>query len=298
MLDKIRANLVFKNYLKRPNINKAYAMVKPTDSWYDTITKIHNSLKRIQALPHDIIEITSHDNLKLKGVYYPSDKKSNVTVICVHGYASHAEREWAFPGLFYLSLGYNVLITYQRAHGLSEGKYITFGALEYKDMLKWVSKINEMNPNDNIIIHGLSIGGKIALDLADKNMKNVKGIIADAARVSIEGFFKAVTQQMYKKSSDKVMLYFNERFNQEFGVDIKEYETINIVSNSKYPIFLTAGSSENREEIYMKIKDVNPKYTEIVILPGCGHGNGMYKQTDMYQSALKEFIHKKALARM
>ena len=48
----------------------------------------------------------------------------------------------------------------------------------------------------------------------------------------------------------------------------------------------------------MKIKDVNPKYTEIVILPGCGHGNGMYKQTDMYQSALKEFINKKALARM
>ena len=224
MFEKLKANILFTTLLKRPNIKKAYAMVSEKDPWYDTITKVHNSLKEIQELPHDMLEITSHDNLKMKGVYYPNNNSKNVTVICIHGYTSHAEREWAFPGLFYLSLGYNVLITYQRAHGLSEGKYFTFGALEYKDMLKWVSKINEMNPNDNIIIHGLSIGGKIALDLADKNMKNVKGIIADAARVSIEGFFKAVTQQMYKKSSDKVMLYFNERFNQEFGVDIKDYE--------------------------------------------------------------------------
>ena len=91
--------------LKRPNINKAYAMVKESDSRYDTIKKVHESLDEIRKNPHDILEITSKDNLKLKAVYYPNAKESDVTVICVHGYTSHAEREWAFPGLFYLSLG-------------------------------------------------------------------------------------------------------------------------------------------------------------------------------------------------
>ena len=33
-----------------------------------------------------------------------------------------------------------------------------------------------------------------------------------------------------------------------------------------------------------------PKETEIIILPGCNHGNGMYKQTKLYQSVIKEFI--------
>ena len=134
MLEKMKANILFTQLLKRPDINKAYAMVKPTDSWYDTITKVHNSLAEIQKLPREVLEITACDGVSLKGIYYPGEKNSKVTVICIHGYTSHAEREWAFPGLFYLSLGYNVLIPYQRAHGMSGGKYISLGALERVDM--------------------------------------------------------------------------------------------------------------------------------------------------------------------
>ena len=40
------------------------------------------------------------------------------------------------------------------------------------------------------------------------------------------------------------------------------------------------------------IKEVNPSPTEIIILPGCDHGNGMYKQTEMYQNFIKEFLNK------
>ncbi len=291
MFEKLKADIVFNKLLGRPDIEKAYAMVPPTDSWYDTITKVHNSLNEIRCLPHDMLEITSHDNLKLKGVYYPNDKSKNITVICVHGYTSHAEREWAFPGLFYLSQGYNVLIPYQRAHGLSEGKYITFGALEHRDMLTWVKKINEMNPDDAIIIHGLSMGGGIALDLADKDMKNVKGIIADAPSVSIREFFENITKEIFKKGSEKVTVQMMARFKKEFGVDVKAFECVDIVSNSKYPILLSAGSMEHMEEVLETIRKANPKKTDVIILPGCNHGNGMYKQTEMYQNAILEFIH-------
>lgn len=292
MFEKLKANILFTQLLKRPDIEKAYAMVPPTDSWYDTITKVHNSLKEIQELPHDMIEITSHDNLKLKGVYYPSNDSKKMTVICVHGYTSHAEREWAFPGLFYLSQGYNVLIPYQRAHGLSEGKYITFGALEYKDMLGWIKKVNELNPDDNIIIHGLSMGGGIALDLADKDMKNVKGIIADAPSVSIRGFFENVSKDVFKKEYEKVATCAIARFKKEFGADVNDFECVDIVASSKYPILLSAGSMENMEELFERIKNTNPCSTDIIILPGCNHGNGMYKQTELYQNAIKDFIYK------
>lgn len=291
MLSKMKGNLLFRKCLKRPDINKAYAMVPPTDSWYDTITKVHNSLAQIQKLPHDILELVSHDGLSLKGVYYPGDKSSRVTVICIHGYTSHAEREWAFPGLFYLSLGYNVLIPYQRAHGISGGKYISFGALERTDMLGWVSKINEMNPDDRIIIHGLSMGGGIALDLTVKEMKNVKAIISDAPSESIKGFFFGVAAHVFKKDAEKIASYAIARFEKEFGVDINDFERLDVVANSKYPLLLSAGSAENCEELFETIKSKNPKPTEIIILPGCNHGNGMYKQTELYQRVIKEFIH-------
>ena len=242
--------------------------------------------------PREILEITSKDNLKLKGVYYPNPNESDVTVICVHGYTSHAEREWAYPGLFYLSLGYNVLIPYQRAHGMSEGKYITFGALEYLDMVEWVNKVNEMKPNGKIIIHGLSMGGGIVLDLSNIQMENVKCLISDAPNVSIEAVFKDISKQVFKSNSEKIAAYVTERFEKEFECNVKDFEAVDRVSDSKYPILLSAGSEEKLEELFETIKKVNPKETEIIILPGCNHGNGMYKQTQIYQGKIKEFIEK------
>jgi len=292
MFEKLKANILFNKLLGRPDIEKAYAMVPETDSWYDTIKKVHDSLSEISKKPHQLLEISSKDNLKLKAVYYPNENNSNITVICVHGYTSHAEREWAFPGLFYLSLGYNVLIPYQRGHGLSEGKYISFGALEHLDMTRWVDKINEINPNGKIIIHGLSMGGGITLDLSDIEMENVKCLIADAPSVSIKSFFENIANQVFKTNSSKVASYAIKRFKKEFGYDIEKFESVNIVTNSKYPILLSAGSNENLNELFDIIKKVNPKETDIIILPDCNHGNGMYKQTVLYQNKIKEFIEK------
>lgn len=291
MLEKLKANILFKKLLQRPNIDNAYKMVGPEDSWYDTITKVHNSLAEIKKLHHDVIEIKSHDNLVLKAIYYPCEN-SNGTIICAHGYTSHAEREWAFPGLFYHSLGFNVLIPYQRAHGLSEGNYITFGALEHLDMLEWVKKINEITPDSKIIIHGLSMGGGIVLDLADKEMKNVVGLIADAPSISIDSFLKNVTVEVFKKNPDKIYNIAVKKYKKEFGVDPKNFESLEFVKNSKYPILLSAGSNEHLEGLFEGIKALNQKETQIIILPGCNHGNGMYKQTELYQSKIKEFIEK------
>lgn len=292
MLTKLKANILFHRLLKRPDINKAYAMVGPEDSWYATITKVHQSLAEIQALPHEHLSITSHDGLKLKGIYYPADSAEAVTVICVHGYTSHAEREWAFPGLFYHSLGYNVLIPYQRAHGPSEGKYITFGALEHRDMMDWVQLINRRSPDHRIILHGLSMGGGIVLNLADKELPNVKCLIADAPNTGIESLFRNIAGAVFKKDADKVCRQLFRKFQRLFHADVADFDGFKQVAQSKYPLFLTAGSEENLDGLLTQLKELCPKETEILILPGCNHGNGMYKQTALFQNALKEYILK------
>lgn len=288
MFEKLKANILFDSLLKRPDIEKAYKMVDENDSWCDTITTVHKSLELIKKLDHEELSIKSHDDLNLKAIYYPAT--SNDTVIWVHGYTSHAERESAFPGLFYHDLGYNVLIPYLRAHGLSEGKYITFGGLECLDIMGWIDKINQINPNGKIIIHGLSMGGGIVLDLASRNLKNVKCLISDAPSGSIEAFFRNVSKEVFKKNSNKIADYMIERYKKEFGLDVKDFEVIEHVKQSKYPILLSCGSNENLEEFFNNLSNANPKETEVIILPGCNHGNGMYKQTKLYQSVIKEFI--------
>ncbi len=290
MFEKMKADLIFHRLLKRPNIAKAYKMVGPEDSWYDTITTVHNSLAQIRQLPHEDVQIQSDDGLKLQAVYYPNS--SDKTVIWVHGYTSHAERESAFPGLFYRSLGFNVLIPYLRAHGPSEGKYIALGALECSDIMHWVDFINQRIPDGEIVIHGLSMGGGIVLDLATKDMKNVKCLVSDAPSTDVEGIFKYSAMHIFKKGHEKVFAFAKMRFASEFGAETAEFDRIANISDAKYPLLLSAGSNEQMDDILLRLQRRSPMPTTVVILPGCNHGNGMYKQTEMYQTAIKEFLEK------
>ncbi len=292
MFEKIKARLVFGRLLARPNINEAYKMVGPEDSWYDTISCVHRSLAEIQKLPHSTLEIKSSDGLSLKGIYYPADKSSDKTVICIHGYTSHAEREWAFPGLFYHSLGFNVLIPYQRAHGISEGKCITFGAKETDDIIRWSSLINEIIPCGSILLHGLSMGGLIAILASAYEIAGVKAIISDAPSPGIESFYRNVSKELFRTNSEKVALYAMADFKKKTGYDAESLNALDHMKNGKYPLLLSAGMLENIDDFLNELKSANPYPTEIIILPGSNHGNGMYKQTDLYQGKIKDFINK------
>ena len=287
MFENFKAGIVFNTLMKRHDINKAYKMVGPEDSWYDTITKVHNSLAEIKKLPYENWEIPSHDGLSLKGIIYPGT--TNKTMIWIHGYTSHAERESAFPGLFYHSLGYNVLIPYLRAHGPSQGKYISFGPMEALDLKKWIDLVNDRVPG-GIILHGLSMGGGIALDLATMELENVKCILADAPSYSIPEFFRGVTYATFKKDQENIIACLHQLFQKEFSVNAADYNRLETVRDCKYPLMLTAGSMEEQDEILNKLKERNPMPTHVLILPGCNHGNGMYKQTELYQSTIKKFI--------
>lgn len=290
MFENFKAKFIFHILMKRHDIQKAYKMVEPEDSWYDTITKVHNSLAEIQKLPHEDWLLTSHDGLSLKAVYYPGT--TDKTVIWVHGYTSHAERESAFPGLFYHSMGYNVLVPYLRAHGPSGGKYISFGPMEALDLEQWISRVNSRHPDGSIMLHGLSMGGGIALDLSTMELKNLKCVLADAPSYSIPEFFAGVTRANFKKNPEKLIECLHQRFHKVFGVDASDYERRETIRGCKYPLMLTAGSMENMDELLALLKERNPQPTTVLILPGCNHGNGMYKQTQLYQNAIREFTQK------
>ena len=289
MFEKYRARFIFDAILKRHDINQAYKMVGPEDSWYNTITTVHNSLAKVRELPHEEWELTSHDGLTLKAVYYPGT--TNKTMIWIHGYTSHAERESAFPGLFYHSMGYNVLIPYLRAHGPSQGARISFGPLEARDISGWIGMVNSRIPG-SILLHGLSMGGGIALDLATMELPNVKCIIADAPSYSIPGFFRGVAHANSKKHPEKLEAFLKERYRSVFSAEPDDYDRLENIRSCKYPLLLSAGSMEEMEDVLATLKERNPQPTTVVFLPGCNHGNGMYKQTQLYQNAIRDFTEK------
>ena len=53
---------------------------------------------------------------------------------------------------------------------------------------------------------------------------------------------------------------------------------------------LARGENEELQEYFDEIVKSNPNKTKVVVLKGCDHGNGMYKETEVFQSAIKEFL--------
>lgn len=291
MFEKQKASVIFERLFVRPDITKAYALTDPSDSWYDTLKKVHDSLAEVQReYTREVVEMKSRDELTLRAVTYRCPERAKGTVVCIHGYTSHAEREWAFPSLFYLRNGFNVLVPYQRAHGLSEGKYITLGALEKDDMLRWLGKAAELYPNTPLVVHGLSMGAGIALQICDSCDGDVKGIICDAPSVRGATFLFDMVSKDVRGNSEKICKYLCEKFYKEFGLQPEVTNAAPYVTRSCCPILFSAGSMENMEMQLENLRQTCPKYSELLILDGCNHGNGMYKQKEVYQNAILTFL--------
>ena len=128
--------------------------------------------------------------------------------------------------------------------------------------------------------------------MSTKELKNVKCLVIDAPSYSISGFFAGVAEHISPKTHEKVFNHLCQRFRKEFGADPMAFDRVENIKQCRYPLLLSAGSMEEQEEILKRIKENNPMDSTILILPGCNHGNGMYKQTEMYQGAIRAFLDK------
>ena len=128
------------------------------------------------------------------------------------------------------------------------------------------------------------------LDLSAKEMRNVACLVADAPSENVEQFLRGISDSVFKKDGSRVAEYLIRRFQREFGEDPAEYNRVETVRKCRYPILLSAGSDEKLDDIFTQIRDNCPMPISVCILPGCNHGNGMYKQTEVYQTAIRKFI--------
>ena len=105
------------------------------------------------------VEITS-DGFKLVGEYYDFGAKKSVIIIAGRMESLLYSYYFAEP---YRRLGYNILVIDNRAHGLSEGKYLTLGFKEYRDILRWGEMLHDKFAQESIVLHGICIGSCVAL---------------------------------------------------------------------------------------------------------------------------------------
>lgn len=147
------------------------------------------------------VSITSFDGLNLHGWLFDPDCVNplpHLYAICCHGYTGEPAEmaKWAHR---FAKLGFTVLVPAQRAHELSEGRYVGMGWLERNDLLAWIHLIVESDPDARILLHGNSMGATtVMMTAGDPRLpRNVVSAIEDSGYASVRMQFIDSARSMF-----------------------------------------------------------------------------------------------------
>ncbi len=263
----------------------------PYGQYYDYVVIAQRFLEEHNA--QDIF-IESEEGLELHGVWISAEKPRG-TILLAHGYRSSKLVDFSLVFDMYHNFGMNILVPDQRAHGMSEGKFITFGVKESRDMLGWIAYHNRTFGQYPMILSGLSMGASTVMYLADEELpQNVKGIIADCGFTSpkaiLGSVFRAVTHL-----PPCITLWATELYTRIFaGFSLTEKDTRKTLQKNKLPILLVHGTDDDFVPCEMTRQGYavcsGPK--ELMLIAGADHGTSFLVDTPRYKQTVFAFLNR------
>ncbi|MBQ2955324.1 MAG: alpha/beta hydrolase [Clostridia bacterium] len=246
----------------------------------------------IKAQNPETVHITSHDGLKLAGHYIDAGRKR--TLILVHGYRSRAYRDFSCVAEYYHSLGFNLLLIDQRAHGESEGKYITFGIKERFDCVRWAEYIDQ-RVGGEIFLDGISMGaGTVLMASAEKLPGSVHGILADCGFTSPGEIMLKVMETDLKIRCRPLFWIVAQIIRLRAGFGVYEFSTPEAMKVNRLPVFFLHGTDDKFVPCRMT-EEAHAACTAektLLLIEGAGHGTSYLKEPERCKEALRGFLEK------
>lgn len=268
-----------KEQIEKTSYGKYYQQIIQADQW----------LKDHKATD---VWIDSDDGLKLHGLWIPAENPKG-TVLFAHGYRSTYLVDFSLAMDFYHNKGMNLLIPDQRAHGKSEGRIITFGVKESRDMLCWAKYHNEQFGKQPLLLSGLSMGASTMMYLADQNLpENVRGIIADCGFTSPKEIISTVFQNV-THLKPWFCLWATEIFARLFGgFSLSDKDSRESLKNSKVPVILFHGTADDFVpcEMSKQAFAVCKEPKRMLLVEGADHGVSFVVDHEGYVKAIHEFF--------
>lgn len=259
-----------------------------TPAWYEYINANQEGREYIYSLNPEDLYINSFDNLKLHALFI--NNNINKTIICVHGYkAKDGLYDFGMSASFLNSLGYNLLFVDNRAHGLSQGKYIGFGVLDSIDVNSWVDYLVTNMNQETIILYGMSMGAATVMNAQNNK---VKAIIADCGFASGYNEVAYQIKKMYHLPPFPIIPISNVLLKLLAHYSLKEKESYKSIKNYKNNLLIIHGDKDHfvpTRDAY-KIFDNATCHKKILIVPGASHAKSYLKDTKLYEQTIKEFL--------
>lgn len=236
------------------------------------------------------VEIISEDNLKLCGFY--KNKNCNKIALIVHGYGGN-HIEMADYAKIFEKRGYDILAIDHRCHGKSEGDDLTMGLNESKDLILWIKRMIEINPQYKIVLFGVSMGAStICMACGEQLPQNVVLAIEDC------GYDSAYKQflHVFRSKKMKFKLLFNIFYNftkKTKNFDLRKVNPAFKLKNSKIPIMFIHGGDDKfvlTDMVYNLSSQVPDHRKYLYVVPNAGHAASYLENPKKYENEVYKFL--------
>ena len=262
-------------------VDRNYALLEEQkDQWLATVSAEDAS-------------ILSDDGLRLVADVYRTAEPSHRWAIVIHGYTSQKEHVLTTAAAFGLR-GYNILTPDMRAHGESEGDYIGMGWLDRRDVIGWIDWVLEQDPEAEIVLQGVSMGGATVMMTAGEAdlPAAVKGVVEDCGYTSVWDIFSDELRYLFYLP-DFPILYTTELFAQlRAGYGFHEASALEQVKKCRVPILFIHGGEDNfvHTEMVYELYDACASPKDILVIEGAGHGQASSLDPERYFDTVFDFL--------
>lgn len=276
---------------KRKKLGKGEYDLPPGEIYEPFYPDMRAWVDSIRGMNRERVEITSFDNLKLRGYYYEYSPDSPLELI-FHGYGGNAERDLSGGVERCFALGRSAILIDQRGSGDSDGRTCSFGIKERLDCLEWIKFSTEKFGKERpIIIGGVSMGAATVMMAAGENLpENVVCVMADCGYSSQKKIIKKVIKEMHLPPN---ILYPFIKLGARIygGFDLEETSPVEAVARSKTPIVFIHGDSDDFVPFDMSVECFNASSAKkkLVTIENAGHGLAFPVNRKKYVESLREF---------
>lgn len=247
----------------------------------------------LKTQPVRELTVMSYDGLRLHGRFVPAEN-ARATILQFHGYRSHYAVDFSASMEYYHDRGFNLLLVDQRAHGESEGRWITYGIKERFDVLSWVTYLSLMLGEDHpMLLSGVSMGATTVCMAAELELPgNVVGIVADCGFTSPADILSVMARRQYHVPGWLAVGFLNIFSHLLCGFGLWDSSTPEALAHTTIPTALFHGLDDPLVPCTMSRQayEACASRKRLTEFPGAGHGTSWLTDTPRYQQVLEDFL--------
>ncbi len=234
--------------------------------------------RRLSRTPRNAttVSIAAADRARLSAWWLTAPESNGNCVVVLHGITDSRASSLRFAPMF-LNAGYDVLLPDSRAHGESEGRFVTYGLLEKYDIIAWTEWMQTAGCGK---VYGLgeSLGAAILIQSAAVRPA-FSAIVAEGSYADLREAAELRVRRMLRmpailaRPAARMVVGSGEYYARWVdGVNLVRVSPVSDIGRASTPILLIHGLSDSRTPFSdsEKLERANPRNV-LWLVPNAGH---------------------------